>query len=161
MQSSVLWYDSYAATTAPASITVSQTKTSWSQTPSKVLERILNELPPVCESDALCSSIKVSSFAFPVIRLIAAGRCYSKGFTFSLNWRQKEGGAGSGGGEMPLWSGRVDKDSTMQVSADHSLKPMRPVRSFTLVNESYLGQSKFDPRRSCTLPGSPGDTRED
>lgn len=67
-----------------------------------VLERILNELPVVCESDALCSSIKVSSFALPVIRLIAAERCYSQGFTFSLNWRQKEGGAGSGGGGMPL-----------------------------------------------------------
>lgn len=42
------------------------------QTLLKEPECVFVHLPPVCESVALCSSIKVSSFAFPVIRLIAA-----------------------------------------------------------------------------------------
>lgn len=41
-------------------------------------------LPVVCDSVALCSSIRVSSFAFPVIRLIAAAHSPS-------GWKTAEG----------------------------------------------------------------------
>lgn len=46
-------------------------------------------LPVVCESVAFCSSIKVSSFAFPVIRLIAAAHSPPGG-------RRSAGGAADG-----------------------------------------------------------------
>lgn len=49
----------------------------------------------------LCSSIKVSSFDFPVIRLIAAG-----GVIVKASPSQETGGEAV---RMPLWSSRVDE----------------------------------------------------
>lgn len=65
----------------------------------------LFELPPVCESVALCSSIKVSSFALPVIRLIAAASVISQGFTSSVK----------GAAEGLVEEEESDEDSTAQV----------------------------------------------
>lgn len=76
------WYASFPATSpwAPeetAFMTISLNCVTQDKSPHDprtlldVQGCVFISLPPVCESVALCSSIKVSSFAFPVIRLIA------------------------------------------------------------------------------------------